>query len=226
MPPTSKDDAVASCGKMDTANNVDAYHIMQSELLTEHCTLRTGLENDDDISTNDSVVEQLTYSNGLLQNLRLRETGDITQAPPCIANPTNQYHHIPGAGTLSSSQELLFEYADIKERMAKECRSKEKIIRLILKNEYLAASDLYNLTCDEKGMPSKLWSDEISAYVRDHLRDPEMVEIYFPNLPPRPLSTNDLDILNSDKCEEEAEEARWKIESLCIQKFSESSHES
>ena len=226
MPPTSKDDAVASCGKMDTANNVDAYHIMQSELLTEHCTLRTGLGNDDDISfrdevffTNDSVVEQLTYSNGLLQNLRLREE-------VCIANPTNQYHHIPGAGTLSSSQELLFEYADIKERMAKECRSKEKIIRLILKNEYLAASDLYNLTCDEKGMPSKLWSDEISAYVRDHLRDPEMVEIYFPNLPPRPLSTNDLDILNSDKCEEEAEEARWKIESLCIQKFSESSHES
>ena len=189
MPPTSKDDAVASCGKMDTANNVDAYHIMQSELLTEHCTLRTGLGNDDDISTNDSVVEQLTYSNGLLQNLRLRETGDITQAPPCIANPTNQYHHIPGAGTLSSSQELLFEYANIKERIAKECRSKEKIIRLILKNEYLAASDLYNLTCDDKGMPSKLWSDEISAYVRDHLRDPEMVEIYFPNLPPRPLST-------------------------------------
>ena len=71
MPPTSKDDAVASCGKMDTANNVDAYHIiMQSELLTDHCTLRTGLGNDDDISTNDSVVEQLTYSNGLLQNLR------------------------------------------------------------------------------------------------------------------------------------------------------------
>ena len=83
----------------------------------------------------------------------------------------------------------------MKERIAKECRSKEKIIRLILENEYLAASDIYKLTCDAHKGPSKLWADEISAYVRDHLRDPEMVEIYFPNLPPRPFSTVDLDTL-------------------------------
>ena len=73
MPPTYDNAASASGG--NTTNNVDAYHIiMQSELLTDHCTLRTGLGDDDDIFTNDSVVEQLTYSNGFLQNLR--ETGD------------------------------------------------------------------------------------------------------------------------------------------------------
>ena len=65
MPPSSKDDDSDSCGTIDTTKNVD--HMQSAELLNCHGTLRPGLGKDDDISTNNSVVEQLTYSNGLLQ---------------------------------------------------------------------------------------------------------------------------------------------------------------
>ena len=130
---------------------------------------------------------------------------------------------LKSASTFKANVARLLNDANEKERVAKECRSKEKIIRLILKGEYLAASDTYNKACDEKGMPPKLWSHEISAYVRDHIRDPETVDIYFPNLPPRPFSTVDLDILNSDKCEEDAKAAKRKVASMCIQNFNASS---
>ena len=121
---------------------------------------------------------------------------------------------LKSAGTFKANVARLLNDANEKERVAKECRSKERIIQLMLKNEYLAASDIYNKACDEKGMPPKLWSHEISAYVRDHIRDPETVEIYFPNLPPRPISTVHLDILNSEKCEEDAKAAKRKVESF------------
>ena len=109
--------------------------------------------------------------------------------------------------------------AEEKEKQAKEARSKEKIVRLLIEGEYLAASELYNNACGEKnnGMPPKLWADEMAVYVRDHLRDPEMVDIYFPNLPERPASSK-LNIRSTETFEEEAKSAKRKLELATLNK--------
>ena len=52
-----------------------------------------------------------------------------------------------------------------KEKLAKEARSKEKIIPLIVSGEYLAASDISSMGCDANGKPSQLWADEVALCV-------------------------------------------------------------
>ena len=101
-----------------------------------------------------------------------------------------------------------------KEKAVKVATAKERIIKLILEEEYLAASDIYNLSCDDKGQPPEVWAEEMAAYVRDHIRDEETVEIYFPNLPKRPKSSHDLKIRATTDIEEEAASARKKLKSV------------
>lgn len=100
-----------------------------------------------------------------------------------------------------------------KEKRAKEARDKEKILRLILEGEYLAASDMYNLVRGD-GSPPESFAEEVAVYVRDHIRDDEMVDIYFPNLPPRPIKASEVFSLNSEKCKAEAEDAKRKYETI------------
>ncbi|KAL7539910.1 hypothetical protein ACHAWF_006542 [Thalassiosira exigua] len=104
-----------------------------------------------------------------------------------------------------------------KEKVAEEAQRKQKIIGLIVKTEYLAASDIYKMACAANARtPPEAWANEVATYVRDHIRDDETVDLYFPNLPPRPAQSKDLSILNSDQCETEAQEARSKCETLAI----------
>jgi len=104
-----------------------------------------------------------------------------------------------------------------KEKAVKVATAKEKIIKLILQEEYFAASDIYEMSC-EKGQPPEVWADEMAAYVRDHIRDEEMVEIYFPNLPKRPKSSQDLKIRATTDIEEEAATARKNLASVTAAK--------
>ena len=115
------------------------------------------------------------------------------------------------ASTFQSSVSKLVSEVREKEKAVKQAAAKEKIIKLILQEEYLAASDIYNISCDENGRPPKAWADEMAAYVRDHIRDEEQVEIYFPNLPKRPKSTLDLKIRATTDIKDEAASARKKL---------------
>jgi hypothetical protein len=101
-----------------------------------------------------------------------------------------------------------------KEKLAAETKTKEKIVRLLLVREYDAASEAYVKACDENGVPPQSWAREVAAYVRDHIRDDETVDIYFPGLPARPVRSRDLSILSVEKCEEEAKEAKRKYETV------------
>ena len=100
-----------------------------------------------------------------------------------------------------------------KEMIAREARSKEKIIRLLISGEYFAASDVYNNVC-KNGSPSKVWADEVSLYVYDHIRNEEQICVYFPGLPSRPKEAAYVSSLNVVKCEEEAVQAREKYEKV------------
>jgi len=110
-----------------------------------------------------------------------------------------------------------------KEKAVKVAAAKERIIKLILEEEYLAASDIYNMSCDEKGHPPEVWAEEMAAYVRDHIRDEETVEIYFPNLPKRPKSSQDLKIRATTDIEDEAASARKKLASVTAAKGTDTS---
>eukprot|EP00578_Thalassiosira_sp_NH16_P003488 CAMPEP_0181130566 /NCGR_PEP_ID=MMETSP1071-20121207/29938_1 /TAXON_ID=35127 /ORGANISM="Thalassiosira sp., Strain NH16" /LENGTH=240 /DNA_ID=CAMNT_0023216657 /DNA_START=1091 /DNA_END=1810 /DNA_ORIENTATION=- len=101
-----------------------------------------------------------------------------------------------------------------KEKIVKEARSKEKIIRMLLEGEYQAASDIYNNMLDKNGSPPESWAEEVSVYVHDHIRDNEQVMIWFPNLPRRPVAADDLSTLNAKKCEADATAAKLKYEAL------------
>ena len=57
-----------------------------------------------------------------------------------------------------------------------------------------------------------LYSDEVSCYVRDHIRDGEMVAIYFPNLPERPMVAKDVQMLDVEQCEYDVLKARRKAD--------------
>ena len=120
--------------------------------------------------------------------------------------------------TFASLIDEMRSLAEEKEKLAKEARAKEKIVRLLIEGEYLAASELYNNACDKNdGMPPKLWADEMALYVRDHFRDPEMVDIYFPNLPERPPSSK-VHIRSTEAFEEEAKSAKRKLELASLTK--------
>ena len=112
-----------------------------------------------------------------------------------------------------------------KEKAVKVAAAKERIIKLILEEEYLAASDIYNVSCDDKGQPPEVWADEMAAY-RDHIRDEEQVEIYFPILPKRPTSTLDLKIRATIDIEDEAASARKKLKSVTAAKGTDTSSNS
>ncbi|KAL9188919.1 hypothetical protein ACHAXT_011409 [Thalassiosira profunda] len=105
-----------------------------------------------------------------------------------------------------------------KEKRAKETQTKEKIVRLLLAGEYLAASDIYQKACDDKGMPPESFAQEIATYVWDHVRDEEMVMQYFPNLPARPAKSDEVKILSVAKCESEAKAAKRKYEEMAQKK--------
>ena len=122
------------------------------------------------------------------------------------------------ASTFQASVSKLVSEVREKEKAVKQAAAKEKIIKLILQEEYLAASDIYNISCDENGRPPKAWADEMAAYVRDHIRDEEQVEIYFPNLPKRPKSTLDLKIRATTDIEADAASARKKLASVTVAK--------
>jgi hypothetical protein len=90
---------------------------------------------------------------------------------------------------------------------------KEKIVRLILRERYDVASECYEKARNRNGGdPPSSWAEEVACYVRDHIRDVEMVEIYFPRLPARPTLAEDVDMLNVEKCENEAREAKRKAD--------------
>lgn len=65
---------------------------------------------------------------------------------------------------------------------------KAKILELLTKSEYEGASKVYNKARDEGSEPQKLWATEVARDVRRHIFDADEVNIYFPNLPPRPLA--------------------------------------
>ena len=78
----------------------------------------------------------------------------------------------------------------------------------------LAASDLYQPACKPwGGYPPTSWAIEVAAYIHDTVRDTDMVDIYFPNLPPRPTdSTSYLNqILNVDQCEKDAKKVKSEL---------------
>ena len=91
-------------------------------------------------------------------------------------------------------------------------------MRLLLRGEYLSASDIYQKACDDKGMPPESFAQEIATYVRDHVRDEEMEIPYFPNLPARPAKSDDVKILSVAKCESEAKVAKRKYEEMAQKK--------
>jgi len=122
------------------------------------------------------------------------------------------------ASTFQASVSKLVSEVREKEKAVKQAAAKEKIIKLILQEEYLAASDIYNMSCDDKGHPPEVWAEEMAAYVRDHIRDEEQVEIYFPNLPKRPKSTLDLKIRATTDIEADAASARKKLASVTVAK--------
>mmetsp|Transcript_1963 Transcript_1963/g.3994 ORF Transcript_1963/g.3994 Transcript_1963/m.3994 type:complete len:281 (-) Transcript_1963:1490-2332(-) len=109
--------------------------------------------------------------------------------------------------------------ANEKAKVARQARMKERIIRLLLQREYFAASDIYNQSCDDQGIPPKAWAEEVAVYVHDHIRNDEEVDIYFPNLPARSLNSSDVAMLDADKCEREAAVARNQYESISKCKF-------
>lgn len=99
------------------------------------------------------------------------------------------------------------------EKFAREAKEKEKIVRFILRGQYDVASEYYEKARNRNGGdPPSSWAEEVACYVRDHIRDSEMVEIYFPRLPARPTLAEDVDMLNVDKCENEAREAKRKAD--------------
>ena len=99
------------------------------------------------------------------------------------------------------------------EKIADEAKEKEKIIRFVMQKQYDVASEYYNKACNRNGGdPPSSWAEEVACYVRDHIRDEEMVEIYFPCLPARPTLAEDVDMLNVEKCENEAREAKRKAD--------------
>ena len=99
------------------------------------------------------------------------------------------------------------------EKIAVEAKEKEKIVRLILRERYDVASECYEKARNRNGGdPPSSWAEEVACYVRDHIRDVEMVEIYFPRLPARPTLAEDVDMLNVEKCENEAREAKRKAD--------------
>ena len=69
------------------------------------------------------------------------------------------------------------------------------------------------------GIPPKAWAEEIAVYVHDHIRNAEEVAIYFPNLPARSLNSSEVAMLDADKCEKEALEAKARYESVSKSKF-------
>jgi hypothetical protein len=102
-----------------------------------------------------------------------------------------------------------------KEEMLQEAHTKEKIVRLIIRKEYNGASEIYNKACDKNnGRPPKSWAEEVATYVRDHIRDHDEVDIYFPNLPCRPVKSINVFMLNSETCEAEVVKAKRKYEAL------------
>ena len=127
---------------------------------------------------------------------------------------------LTAASTFQANVSKLVAEVREKEKAVKQAAAKEKIIKLILQEEYFAASDIYNISCDEKGHPPEVWAEEMAAYVRDHIRDEEQVEIYFPNLPKRPKSTLDLKIRATTDIEADAASARKKLASVTASKTS------
>ena len=118
--------------------------------------------------------------------------------------------------TFQAEVTKLLEEVKKKEKIAMEAQSKEKIICLIISGECLAASDNYSMGCDENGKPSQLWVDEVALYVRDHIRNDNMVTIYFPNLPPRSVNLGKMTMLSIDKCEKDAKMAKLKYDTLSV----------
>mmetsp|Transcript_20684 Transcript_20684/g.42213 ORF Transcript_20684/g.42213 Transcript_20684/m.42213 type:complete len:794 (-) Transcript_20684:2841-5222(-) len=106
-----------------------------------------------------------------------------------------------------------------KEALAQEAREKEKIEKLLFQQEYLAASDIYQGACSRNGgAPPSSWAEEVAIYVRDHIRDDEEVDIYFPGLPARPTDSQALDVLNVDECDASAQAARDQLEAYLKKK--------
>lgn len=99
------------------------------------------------------------------------------------------------------------------EKLAEEAKEKEKIIRLVLDAQYDIASEYYNKACNRNGgEPPSSWADEVSCYVQDHIRDEEVIEIYFPNLPERPVLAKDVQVLDVEQCENDVLEAKRKAD--------------
>ena len=100
-----------------------------------------------------------------------------------------------------------------KEAIAQEAREKENIEKLLFRREYLAASDFYKAACSRNGgVPPSSWVVEMAIFVRYHIRNDEEVDIYFPNLPPRPCDGLVVDMLNVDECNASAKAARDQFE--------------
>jgi hypothetical protein len=104
-----------------------------------------------------------------------------------------------------------------KEKTLQEAHTKEKIVRLVIAKEYAGASEIYNKACDNnvvKGFPPPSWAEEVATYVRDHIRDDNEVEIYFPHLPRRPVKSLNVLMLDIERCEAEVVEAKSEYEAI------------
>ena len=116
------------------------------------------------------------------------------------------------AANFQSRVNVLIAQKNAAECVLKEARWKEKIIKSLLVREYDTASHIYKKACTaNSGVPPKSIADEIAMYIRDHIRDEDLVEIYFPNLPARPADSSQVMILNSDKCETDVEVAKQRL---------------
>jgi hypothetical protein len=104
-----------------------------------------------------------------------------------------------------------------KEKTLQEAHTKERIVRLIIAKEYAGASEIYNKACDSnvfKGFPPASWAEEVATYARDHIREDNEVEIYFPHLPRRPVKSVNVLMLDIEKCEAEVVEAKSEYEAI------------
>lgn len=121
------------------------------------------------------------------------------------------------ANSFQSSVTRLRDELKRKEKTLQDAHTKEKIVRLIIAKEYFGASEIYNKACDNnivKGWPPASWAEEVATYVRDHIRDDNEVDIYFPNLPRRPDKSTNVLTLVVKRCEAEVVKAKRDYEAM------------
>ena len=151
-------------------------------------------------------------------DIRTKEVVVVRKSERQLPIATLSFEHVSRSGMEVADyfQHTLKALKDEKEKkatIAQEAREKEKIEKLLFRQEYLAASDFYKGACSRNGgVPPSSWAEELAIYVRDHIRDDEEVDIYFPNLPPRPSDSQAVDILNVDECDASAQAAKDQLE--------------